>query len=153
MARTIQQYLTKNPLARKRHMQKTATAEKIVNVGWAWNPDEETKRALARGNRKIRKAKLDSQTQNEEETQMSTSKATKKVTKKVTKKTTAKKVGKKKASNLVPLKKLCSVLKIDTKLARRKLRADKAMAKIHATKGRWEFTDAQAKQARKVLAA
>ena len=41
----------------------------------------------------------------------------------------------------------------DPKMARRALRADKGMAKIHAAKGRWEFTVAQAKKAQAFLSA
>lgn len=69
--------------------------------------------------------------------------------KKVSKKTTAKKVTKK-TGNRVPLKKVCQKLKIDPKMARRKLRA--AGFSGHDPKSRWEFTPAQAKKAEALLA-
>ncbi len=71
--------------------------------------------------------------------------------KKSTKKTSAKKVTKKTASNLVPLKKICQELEIDPRMARRKLRA--ADLAGHDSSSRWEFTPAQAKKAKEILAA
>ena len=86
---------------------------------------------------------------------MATSKKTgtkKKAAKKVTRKTTAKKVAKKTTtSNRIPLKRICQELKIDDRMARRKLRA--ANLKGHDPKARWEFTEAQAKKAKELLAA
>lgn len=155
MSDTIRQYCNANPVQRHHQKagEKVAVARPPISAGWAWNPDEKTKAALARGSRKIRKAKLAALNPQDEETPMATKKAT---SKKRTTKKTARKVEKKttdKSNGLMPLKKLCATLKIDTRLARRKLRANTAMAKIHAAKGRWEFTAAQAKKAKAVLSA
>ena len=73
--------------------------------------------------------------------------------KKSTKKVTAKKVTAKKvtASNLTPLKKICQKLKLDPKMARRKLRAEGV--KGHDAKARWEFTAVQPKKVTAILSA
>jgi len=150
MTRTIRQYCNANP-APKHHQkagEKVAISSPPLSAGWAWNPDKETTRALSRGTRKIRKAKLAAQNPEMEDSKMATKKAK---GKKSTKKTTAKKVAKKTTSNLTPLKKICQDLKIDPKLARRKLRA--ANLKGHDTQSRWEFTQAQVKKAKEILAA
>ncbi len=150
MARTIRQYTKAHPV--QRHHQKAG--EKVatrspnpMSAGWAWNPDKITQRqisASARKMRQLKKAKLESEMGDAE---MATKKS------KTSKKTTAKKVAKKTTSNLIPLKKICQDLKLDPKMARRTLRSSKPMMKIHDAKGRWEFTDAQAKKVRAVLKA
>jgi hypothetical protein len=127
-----------------------------ISAGWAWKPDATTEAALRRGASKLRRAKA----HNNEEAKMATKKATAKKTstrktsaKKVSKKGTAKKVTAKKATNgnRIPLKKICQELKIDPKLARRKLRS--ADLAGHDAKARWDFTPAQAKKAKEVLSA
>ena len=144
MARTIKHYLKSHLAPKRKPGPRVATAEKIVSVGWAWNPDDETRKAIARGNRKVKQAKAKAT----EDSKMATRKS------KGSKKRTAKKVASKKSNGTaMPLKKLCQQLKLDPKMARRKLRADTAMAKIHQSKGRWEFTTAQAKKAKAVLSA
>jgi hypothetical protein len=87
---------------------------------------------------------------------MATSKSTKKVSakkvsKKVSKKVATKVAAGKKESNLVPLKKICQELKVDPKMARRTLRAEGI--KGHDPKARWEFSAAEAKKVREILAA
>lgn len=81
--------------------------------------------------------------------------ATRKTNGKAVRKSTATKATAKKAtgkrSNVLSLKDLLRKSDMDPKIARRKLRKDKGMAKVHALKGRWEFTTPQAKTARKVL--
>jgi len=162
MPKSIRQYCSSNPV--ERHHQKAG--EKVatrssnpMSAGWAWNPDEETTRQIAASQRKMRKLKK-AKLEMEGDTPMATKKAaakkttTKKTTaKKTTKKTTAKKVASKKTSNLIPLKKICQELKLDPKMARRTLRDSKPMMKIHDAKGRWEFTEAQAKKVKEVLSA
>ena len=69
---------------------------------------------------------------------------------KKTEKKTAKKTAKS-IANRVPLKKICQDMDIDPRLARRKLRA--ANLASHDPKARWEFTPAQEKKAREILAA
>lgn len=149
MARTIKHYLKSHPAPKRKLGARTATAGKHVSVGWAWQPDDETRKALARGTRKKKLAAERRHQSKLEQSKMATSK--RKAKKTTAKKVTAKKV--EKANGLMPLKKICQQLKIDPKMARRTLRADKAMAKIHAAKGRWEFTAAQAKKAKAVLQA
>lgn len=150
--RTIGDYCRAHPVGRHHQKagEKTAVKRNPMSAGWAWNPDEETERALKRGARKIRKAKAAQLEDAKMATKKASSKKTsKKVAKKVTKKTATK-------SNLIPLKKVCQKVKgtnKDPKMARRALRADKAMSKIHAAKGRWEFTAAQAKKAQAFLSA
>lgn len=151
MARTIKHYLKSHPTPKRKPGRKVATAEKIVSVGWAWKPDDETRKALSRGNRKVKRAKAERQSIIED-SKMATRKS-----KKASKKGTAKRkaAAKKKASSLIPLKKLLgnSYTPETAKMARRKLRASKEMSKIHDQKGRWEFTQVQAKKAKEVLAA
>ncbi len=149
MARTLKHYLRKNP-APQHHQkagEKVATrSPNPMSAGWAWNPDKTTQRQISQSNRKMRllkKAKL-------EEKMGDADMATKKS--KAAKKTTTKKVVKT-TSNLIPLKKICQELKLDPKMARRTLRGSKPMMKIHDAKGRWEFTEAQAKKVRAVLKA
>lgn len=48
-----------------------------------------------------------------------------------------------------PLKKICAVLKIDTKTARRVLRKEKLS--FHTLGNRWDLTEAQVKRVREVL--
>jgi hypothetical protein len=50
-----------------------------------------------------------------------------------------------------PLKAICSALKIEPRLARRKLRA--ANLAFHGAKERWSFTDAQAAKVKEILRA
>ena len=150
--RTIGDYCRAHPVGRHHQKagEKTATKRDPMSAGWAWNPDDETRKAIARGNRRLRKAKAAQL----EGAKMATKKASskkgsRKAAKKVTKKVAAK-------SNLIPLKKVCQKVKgtnKDPKMARRALRADKTMSKIHAAKGRWEFTAAQAKKAQAFLSA
>lgn len=155
MARTIRNYCNAHPVQRHHQKagEKVAVSSPPLSVGWAWNPDEKTRKQIAAGNRRYRKAVLASKERELEETQMATSKS--KTGKKASTKKTAKKVAKKveKRSGLTPLKALCKTLRIDPRLARRVLRADKAMVKVHEAKGRWEFTEAQAKKAKAVLTA
>ena len=51
----------------------------------------------------------------------------------------------------MPLKKICQKLKLDPKMARRKLRAEGI--KGHSAKARWEFTAVQAKKVTAILSA
>lgn len=161
MADNIRDYCNSHPVP-KHHQkagEKTAIKRDPMSAGWAWNPDEATRKALARGNRKIAKAKRQKLNDEMESTKMATKKAkgkttrktsTKKVAKKVSKKV-AKKVATKKASNRIPLKRLCSKLNLDPKMARRTLRA--AGMAGHDPKARWEFTETQAKKAEALLKA
>jgi len=149
--RTIHEYCATNP-APTRHRkagEKTAVRRNPLSAGWAWKPDDKTAKALKRGTRKIRKAKDAEHQRIMEEAKMATAK--RKSSKKVSKKTSAKKVTRKKANGLIPLKKICQQLKLDPKMARRKLRAEGV--KGHSAKSRWEFTAAQAKRAKAVLQA
>jgi hypothetical protein len=161
MADNIRDYCNSHPVQRHHQKagEKTAIKRNPMSAGWAWNPDEETKKALSRGNRKIAKLKRQQRNDEMESTKMATKKAkgkttrktsTKKVAKKVSKKV-AKKVATKKASNRIPLKRLCSKLNLDPKMARRTLRA--AGMSGHDPKARWEFTEAQAKKAEALLKA
>jgi len=159
MARTLKHYLASHP-APNRHQkagEKTAVKRDPMSTGWAWKPDEKTQQALARGARKIRKAKLAALNPEMEDSKMATKKANaktskKRSSKKVSKKRASKKVTAKKVTgNRVPLKKICQKLKIDPKMARRKLRA--ADLKGHDSQSRWEFTPAQAKKAEEILRA
>lgn len=153
-ARTIGQYCAANPVERHHQKagEKTAVKRDPMSTGWAWKPDRKTELALKRGARKIRKAKAAEL----EEAKMATKKAGSKKkatrkkasTRKTAKKVSAKKVTKK-TGNRIPLKKLCQELKIDPKMARRKLRA--AGLAGHDPKARWDFTAAQAKKAKEVL--
>lgn len=56
-----------------------------------------------------------------------------------------------KADGTISLKEICGKLEIDPRAARRKLR--KSKLDFHGTKGRWEFTAAQAKQVTELLSA
>lgn len=155
MARTLKNYLASHP-APKRHQkagEKTAVRRNPMSAGWAWKPDGKTKRALARGNRKMAAARRAALNPETEDSTVATKKASKKrTTKKASTKKGARRVAKKVTkTNRVPLKKICQDLKIDPKLARRKLRA--ADLKGHDPKSRWEFTPAQAKKAKEILAA
>jgi len=151
--RTLSQYIsdTKPSPRHQKAGEKVATRQNPMSAGWAWNPDEETQKAIARGNRRYRKAKARQQ----EDAKMATKKAKgRKSSKKVSKKTGAKKVAAKKtASNLIPLKKVCQAAKLDPKMARRTLRASTKWMKVHTSRGRWEFTKAQATAVQKFLAA
>jgi hypothetical protein len=154
MARTIRQYCNSNPapVHHQKAGEKVACSAPPLSAGWAWNPDEETRKAIARGNRLFRKAKKAKDEAKLEEAKMATNKTSKKkVSKKVAKKKVVKKVVKKTTGNTVSLKAICTELKVDPKVARRKLRA--AGLKGHDAKSRWEFTQAQAKKARELLAA
>ena len=87
--RTIGEYCTANPVARHHQKagEKVATSSPPVSAGWGWNPDETTRKALARGQRKFRKFKAEQQ----KEVKMATTKQVSKKGKKVTaKKVTAK---------------------------------------------------------------
>jgi hypothetical protein len=157
--RTISDYCASNPVPQSHQKagEKTAMKRDPMSAGWAWNPPEDVERALKRGARKIRKAKAAEL----EEAKMATNKSAskKKVTKKAkakkasTRKAPAKKVAKKVAKkttgNRIPLKKLCQELKLDPKMARRKLRA--AGLSGHDPKARWDFTAAQATKAKAIL--
>ncbi|HUW45942.1 MAG TPA: hypothetical protein VMW50_09135 [Dehalococcoidia bacterium] len=161
---SIADYCSANPIPthHQKAGEKVASRQGVLSVGWAWKPDAETKRALSRSARKFRKAKAAKLNEENGVREMATNKsvskktATKKVSKKVAKKVVskkgaAKKVAVKKESNLLPLKKICQELKIDPKMARRKLRAEGV--KSHDQKARWEFTVAQAKKIKEILAA
>ena len=162
---SIADYCSANPIPthHQKAGEKVASRQGVLSVGWAWKPDAETKRALSRSSRKWRKIKAAKLNDENGVREMATSKskstkktATKKVSKKVAKKVVskkgaAKKVAVKKESNLLPLKKICQELKIDPKMARRKLRAEGV--KSHDQKARWEFTVAQAKKIKEILAA
>jgi len=162
MPNDIRNYCASHPVPKSHQKagEKTAMKRDPMSAGWAWKPDAATKRALSRGNRKMAKARRASLDEMESTT-MATKKATskKRPTRKARKTTTkkrpakkvAKKVATKKASNRIPLKKLCSKLDIDPKMARRKLRA--AGLAGHDPKSRWEFTATQAKKAEAVLSA
>lgn len=65
------------------------------------------------------------------------------------KKSSARRVTKSEAG--IPLKKICTELKLEPKAARRKLRA--AALSFHGNRERWVFSPAQAKQAREILGA
>lgn len=162
MADGIRRYCNNNPVQRKHQKagEKVAVSSPPLSTGWAWNPTKEDQQQINRGNRRFRKAKKLKEMKDNPETEdsvMATKKAkgTKASKKKVSKKKSAKKVSakkvSKKTSNLVPLKKICQELKIDPKMARRKLRA--ADLKGHDSSSRWEFTQAQAKKAKEILAA
>lgn len=149
--RTISEYCSANP-APTRHRkagEKTAVRRNPLSGGWAWKPDEKTAKALKRGTRKIRKAKEAEHQRIMEKAKMATT-SKRKSSKKVSKKTSAKKVAAK-ANGMIPLKRICQQLKLDPKMARRKLRAEGV--KGHDSKSRWEFTAAQAKRAKAVLQA
>lgn len=77
-------------------------------------------------------------------------KAPKKVTK-VAKKSSAKLVTKSTASDGIALKSICSALKIEPRLARRKLRAAKLA--FHGARERWTFNAAQATKVKEILRA
>jgi hypothetical protein len=150
--RTIHEYCSANP-APTRHRkagEKTAVRRNPLSGGWAWKPDENTAKALKRGTRKIRKAKEAEHQRIMEKAKMATT-SKRKSSKKVSKKTTAKKVATKSANGLIPLKKICQQLKLDPKMARRKLRDEGV--KGHDAKSRWQFTAAQAKRVKAVLQA
>lgn len=161
MANDIRKYCASHPVptSHQKAGEKTAVKRNPMSAGWAWKPDEQTRRAIARGNRKKAKAQRESLNPETENSKMATKKAAskKKATRKTTRKTTArkkgtaKKVTKKATNNRIPLKRICADLDIDPKMARRKLRA--AELSGHDPKSRWEFTPAQAKKAREVLSA
>ena len=160
--RSIHEYCSANPAPVRHRTAGDATAMKRnpLSAGWAWKPDAATRKALARGTRKMK----GNSTSTEGEAKMATSKKTAKKTsaKKVSKKAAAKKAPAKKASkkkapakaaaNGTPLKKICQELKIDPKLARRKLRNSDVFAGREG-KERWTFSTAQAEKARQVLTA
>lgn len=107
-------------------------------AGWAWQPDEATQRAIARGNRTVarHKRKFD-----KEVNTMATRK-----------KTTKRKVAaapKRAGAKVIPLKELIRNSDLDPKIARRRLRA--ADIQGHDPKARWEFTPSQAKKAKEAL--
>lgn len=160
MADGIRKYCNSHPVQRHHQKagEKTAIKRDPMSTGWAWNPDEETRKAISRGNRKIAKLKRQKLNDEMESTKMATKKAKGKTTRKSTKKVAAKKgtakkvtkkVAKKTATNRIPLKRLCSKLNLDPKMARRTLRA--AGLAGHDPKARWEFTEAQAKKAEALL--
>ena len=148
--RTLSEYIAGTPQARHHQKagEKVAMKRNPMSAGWAWNPDDVTRKAIARGNRKLRKAKAEAA--NMEDAKMATNKAK---GKKASKKRTAKKVSKKVAakSNLIPLKKVCQAAKVDPKMARRTLRASTKWMKVHTSRGRCEFSKAQATQVQKFL--
>lgn len=55
----------------------------------------------------------------------------------------------KRTDGLIPLKSICSALKVEPKLARRKLRAAKLA--FHTLTERWLMTEAQAAKARAII--
>ena len=109
-------------------------------AGWAWQPDDLTVRAIARGNRKLarHKRKFDNEVNH---TMAQRKTKAKSAPKKAPRKTTGAKV--------ISLKELLRDSDIDPKVARRKLRSAKLSG--HDPKARWEFTTAQAKKAREAL--
>lgn len=66
-------------------------------------------------------------------------------------KTSTAKLVKKVAGEGIPLKAICAKLKIEPRLARRKLRA--AELSFHGKRERWNFTAAQAAKATEILSA
>lgn len=151
--RTIREYCASNP-APTHHQkagEKTAVKRNPLSGGWAWKPDDSTRKALKRGTRKFKKAKDAEHQRIMEEAKMATAKSKRKTSKKRGAKKVSKKVAAKKANGAIPLKKICQQLKLDPKMARRKLRA--AGLRGHDPKARWEFTPAQAKKAKAVLQA
>ena len=70
---------------------------------------------------------------------------------KKTAKKVAKKVTKAATNGRVPLKRICQELKMEPRLARRKLR--NAEVSFHEEGGRWDFTPKQAKSVKEILAA
>lgn len=78
-------------------------------------------------------------------------KTVRKVAKKVSKKAAPAKVAKKSTGEGIALKTLLGKVKMEGKLARRKLRA--AGLSFHDPKARWTFTPAQAEKALEVLRA
>lgn len=153
MARTLKNYLASHPAPKaKRSGGKTAVKRNPLSTGWAWKPDAQTELALARGRRKMKRAAPRNQPE-KEIAKMATRKGSKKRTSTKKARKVTKKAAGKKANGLIPLKTLLGTKYTPekAKLARRKLRADTAMAKIHSTKGRWEFTKAQATKAKAVL--
>jgi hypothetical protein len=78
-------------------------------------------------------------------------KPARKVAKKVAKVAKPAKLVKKASGEGIPLKTICAKLKIEPRLARRKLRA--ADLAFHSKRERWNFTAAQAAKATEILRA
>lgn len=114
------------------------------SLHWSWKPDHDTVESLKRGNRKFRKPEL-SPKRIEEMNMATVKQGPKKV---------AKANGNGKTpSDLVALKTLCKELKVEPRLARRKLR--KASITGHDARDRWNFKPGSGAltKAREVLAA
>lgn len=114
------------------------------SLSWAWKPDANTVNRLKDGNRKTRRPELPPN--RIEEFKMAEAK---KGPKKVAKTNGATKT----ASDLIALKVLCKELKVEPRLARRKLR--KADITGHDARDRWSFKPGSTAltKAREVLAA
>lgn len=142
------------------------------SLGWAFRPDAKTLSSLARGRAKFKEhPELGSDKPHEgglvqeaiekEKASLRPSvktKRRKKMAKKIGKSASKKKtVQAAPASDgkTIPLKKICEGLDIEPKAARVKLRRliAKGEIKFHETSQRWEFSPAQAKQVRQLLAA
>lgn len=131
---------------------------KRSNLAWAWRPDPETSGALKRGAKKIR----DAWTEKGEvlgsdrphfggliESTQPAEKATRR-RKMATKNTTNAKTTSTKSETRVPLKRICADLKMEPRLARRKLR--NADLSFHDSRDRWSFTKAQVPKVKAILA-
>jgi hypothetical protein len=115
------------------------------SLSWSWKPDSNTVLRIRDGNRKMRRPEVPPNRIKEiEMAEANSSNAPKKVAKKVSIKST---------DGLVPLKKICADLKIDPRMARRKLRSAKITG--HDARDRWNFKKGSNAydKAREVLAA
>lgn len=115
------------------------------SLHWSWRPDHETVEGIKRGNRKFRRPEVPPNRINEV-----IEMAAKKVTTKATKTNGSAPATK---GDGVALKTLCQQLKIDPRMARRKLR--KADISGHDARDRWTFKPGSTAltKAREVLAA
>lgn len=115
------------------------------SLSWSWKPDSNTANRIKDGNRKMRRPELPP---NRIEESIMADSTAKKGPKKV-----AKTNGAKPVSDGVALKVLCKELKVDPRLARRKLR--KAEISGHDARDRWTFKPGSSAltKAREVLAA
>lgn len=129
-----------------------------TSLGWAWRPTFGVTSALKRGSEKIRIGEvrehhriMGTTMPEEEDTKMAKKISTKK-TPVSKKKTTVKKADTAKTDDgRIPLKRICGELKIEPRLARRKLR--NAEFSFHDSRDRWAFTAAQAEKVKEVLRA
>lgn len=151
--RSITDYCKENPVPKEKRGPATAIKRNPMSAGWAWSPDEDTTKAIAKGSRKAAKARRNSETEKGNTDMTTASKKT--AARKPAKKTAAKKAPAKKAStakkvvatNKKTLKQILPTGYSDRK-ARRILRKSSL---AHELKGRWEFTAKQAKDALELL--